>query len=527
MKNKKSSRKWWWIVIPVVLVVGVGVFLALPRLGIVPPGMGQAANVETDKVTKLTVTDMVEASGSIQPVQLASLPWKTNGTVSKVYVKVGDQVKAGEVLLELDPTTAPANIISAQSELINAQKSLDDLKNSKITLAQALKALEDAQDAYDNRELNHALKLAQAEVALANAQEMFSDAQRVRTNMDYPRANQTTIDGAQSFYELKEEELDKAKQEYNNVRDLPADDPERNFRLLRQSDAQKARDKALATLNWYLGKNSQEDLVEADAKLAQATAQLEQAKLEVEKLKPGLSEAEVALLEAKLADAKRAYEQVENGPNPTDVAALESRIAAAQATLNSLKITASFDGEVLVLNNITGDVVNTGEIATMIADRNNLYVEVQVDESDISSVKIGDPAEITVDVLPDALLKGQVTTINPVGATIANLVKYAVRVDLLDAPPQMLLGSTADVAIQIGTPSEKLVVPIDAVQNDANGEYVMKQVLDGIPVRVDVTSGEIVGDKLVVSGDLQEGDVVIINTISQSMMEMQGGPFGR
>ena len=39
----------------------------------------------------------------------------------------------------------------------------------------------------------------------------------------------------------------------------------------------------------------------------------------------------------------------------------------------------------------------------------------------------------------------------------------------------MLLGSTADVAIQIGTPSEKLVVPINAVQNDATSEYVMKQ----------------------------------------------------
>ncbi len=436
-------------------------------------------------------------------------------------------MKAGDVLLELDPTTAPANIISAQSDLINAQKSLDDLKNSQTAQAQALKAVEDAQKAYDNRDLNHSLKLAQAEVALVKAQKVLNDAQRDRTNMNYPRANQTTIDGAKSFYELKEEELKNAKQEYNNVRDLPADDPERNIRLLQQSDAQKARDKALATLNWYLGKNSEVDLAEADATLVQAKAQLEQAELDVANLKAGLSQGEVALLAAKLADAKRSYEQIKDGPNPTDIATLEARMAAAQATLNSLRITAPFDGEVLVLNNIAGDVVNAGEIATMIANRQNLYVEVQVDESDISSVKNGDPAEISVDVLPDTPLKGQVTTINPVGANIANLVKYAVRVDLQDSPAQMLLGSTADVAIQIGTPSEKLVVAINAVQNDASGEYVMKQGLDGKPVRVDVTSGEIVGDKVVVSGDLEVGDVVIINTVSQSMQEMQGGPFGQ
>ncbi len=527
MEKKKSSRKWWWIVVPVVLVIGVGAFLILPRLGVTPPGMVQAASVETDKVTRLTVTDKVEASGSIQPVQSDSLPWKTTGTVAKVYVKVGDQVKAGDVLMELDPTTTPANIISAQSDLINAQKSLDDLKNSQTAQAQALKAVEDAQKAYDNRDLNQSLKLAQAEVALVNAQKVLNDAQRDRTNMNYPRANQTTIDGAKSFYELKEEDLKKAKQEYNNVRDLPADDPERNIRLMQQSDAQKARDKALATLNWYLGKNSEEDLALADAKLAQAKAQLEQAKLDMENLKAGLSQAEVGLLEAQLADAKRSYAQIKDGPNPTDIATLEARIAAAQATLNSLRITAPFDGEVLVLNNMAGDVVNAGEIATMIANRKNLYVEVQVDESDIASVKNGDPAEISVDVMPDTPMKGHVSTINPVGANIANLVKYAVRVDLDDSPQNMLLGSTADVAIQIGTPSEKLVVPINAVQNDSTGEYVMKQGLDGKPVRIDVTSGAIVGDKVVVSGDLQAGDKVIINTVSQGLQGMQGGPFGR
>jgi HlyD family secretion protein len=527
MKNKKSSRKWWWIVIPVVLVIGVGAFLVLPRLGVTPPGMGQAADLETDQVTKLIVTDKVEASGSVQPVQSASLPWKTTGTVAKVNVKVGDQVKAGDVLLEIDPATAPANIISAQSDLINTQKSLDDLRNSQTTQAQALKALEDAQDAYDNRDLNQSLKLAQAEVTLVNAQKAVDDAQRVRTNMNYPRANQTTIDGAQAFYDLKEEELKKAKQAYNNVRDLPADDPERNMRLLKQTDAQKARDQALATLNWYKGKNSEQDLAEADANLAQAKVQLEQAKLDVENAKGGLREADVELLKAKLADAQRSYDQVKNGPNATDVAALEARIAAAQATLDTLKVKAPFDGEVLVLNDMVGDVVNVGEIATMISNRSKLYVEVQVDESDIASVKNGDPADVSVDVLPDATLKGHVSSINPVGSTIANLVKYAVRVDLDDSPQNMLLGSTADVSIQIGTPSEKLVVPINAVQNDSTGEYVMKQGTDGKPVRVNVTSGEIVGDKVVVSGNLHENDTVIINTLSQSLQQMQSGPFGR
>lgn len=130
--------------------------------------------------------------------------------------------------------------------------------------------------------------------------------------------------------------------------------------------------------------------------------------------------------------------------------------------------------------------------------------------SDISSVQTGSLAEIRVDVLPNMVLNGSVSTINPVGQTIANLVKYAVRVDIQEPPAQMLLGSTADVAIQIGTPSDKLVVPLNAVQNDATSEYVMKQVIEGLPLRVNVTSGEIVGDQVVVTGNLQEGDVLVI-----------------
>lgn len=525
MNKTKSSRKWWLVLIPVILLILVGIFVVLPRIQSLRSGLSQNTAIQTEVVSKLTVTDKVEASGTLEADQFASLPWKTTGTVSKVYVKVGDQVKAGDLLLELDPTTAPANIISAQSDLINAQKSLDDLKNSKSTQAQALKAVEDAQKAYDNRDLNQANQLAQAEVVLVEAQKTYDEAEKDRKNLNYDRASQATLDAAEANYLLAVAELDQAQEKYDMFSGRPEDDLPRALALSNLSAAKQKRDHALAMLNWYKAPSSEQDIQEADAKLAQAKAKLEQAKLDVENLKAGLSQADVALLEAQLADAKRSYELVKDGPNPNDVAALEARTAAAQATINALRITAPFDGEILVLNNSSGDVINAGDIAIVIANRQNLFVEVQVDESDISSVKTGDPAEITVDVLPGTTLNGKVSTINPVGKTIANLVKYDVRVDLQNPPAQMLLGSTADVAVQIGTPSEKLVVPLNAVQNDATGEYVMKSGPDGKSERVNVTSGEIVGDQVVVTGDLKEGDVLIVSNLSP--IQQGGGFFNR
>jgi HlyD family secretion protein len=510
MKQTKSKRKWWWIAIPVVLLVAAGVFLLLPKL--LPGAVAGRTNttLETAKVSKLTVTDQVEASGSVEADQFASLSWKTTGTISKALVKVGDPVKAGDVLFELDPTTAPANIISAQSELINAQKSLDDLLNSRSNQAQALKALEDAQKSFDNRELNLEAQQAQAMLALVKAQEAYDEAEKDRKNLNYNRASQATLDAAEADYLLAVAELEQAQTRFDEVSGRPKDDLVRALAQSNLSLAKQKRDRTLSKLNWYKAPSSEQDIQEADATLAQAKANLSQAQLDWETLKAGLSAADVAVLEARLADAQRTYDLVKNGPNPDDVAALEARIAAAQATLNSLHITAPFDGEILVMNDKIGDVVNTGDVAAILANRKNLYVEVLVDETDISSIQTGSQAKVNVDVLSDVVMEGVVSTINPVGQTIANLVKYAVRVDLQNPPAQMLLGSTADVAIQIGTPSEKLVVPLNAVQNDATGEYVMKQVVEGLPVRVNVTSGEIVGDQVVVNGDLKEGDVLVI-----------------
>ena len=73
--------------------------------------------------------------------------------VDKVYVKAGDQVKAGDVLMTLKTTSVDASIISAQADLVTAQKELDDLLSSSDTdLAQAVIDLRTAQEAYDKAE---------------------------------------------------------------------------------------------------------------------------------------------------------------------------------------------------------------------------------------------------------------------------------------------------------------------------------------------------------------------------------------
>jgi len=90
------------------------------------------------------------------------------------------------------------------------------------------------------------------------------------------------------------------------------------------------------------------------------------------------------------------------------------------------------------------------------------------------------------------------------------LVKYTVRVDLdkVNDKTFMPLGTTANVVIKTKDASATLAVPIAAIQNDSNGEYVWAVQSDGSAKRVDVVSGSIVGDQVVITGALKEGDSV-------------------
>ena len=220
------------------------------------------------------------------------------------------------------------------------------------------------------------------------------------------------------------------------------------------------------------------------------------------------AENDLALKKAELEDAQREYDRLLAGDTSSDVIAAQAKVDAAQATVNQLSIIAPFDGEVLSVDSHVGDMVSTGDLSVNIADMDHLYVETQVDESDVANVKVGQQAEVTLDAVSDFVLTGSVVAVNPVGEVVGGLVKYTVRIDLDPVKDVFLpLGSTANVIIKVSNAQAMLAVPIVTIQNDSQGEYVWV-VRDGASVRVDVVGGVIVGDLVVVSGDLQEGEAL-------------------
>jgi HlyD family secretion protein len=430
--SQKNNKTRNWVILVAVVITGL---FAWRFFASANSANAIATTINETKVTSLEVAETVETSGSLEAQPFASLKWKTGGVVDAVNVQPGDFVKADDVLLTLQPASTTAAIVSAQADLVTAQKNLDDLLKSDTASAKAVVDLQNAQDAYDK---------------------------------------------AKDYYDSLFEPYEYDKIVYKTIV-TPAG--VRRIPSIKSVEVEEADEETIA--------DAGNDL---------------------------------ALKQAQWEDAQRNYDRLKDGPNAQDILAAQARVDAAQATVNMLSIIAPFDGVVLSVDQRAGDVVNTGELSVNMADLDHLYVETQVDESDVAMVKVGDQAEVTLDAVVGVTLTGRVAAVNPVGQAVGGLVKYNVRIELDPVQDTFLpLGATANVVIKIGGSQATLAVPIVAIQNDSQGEYVWV-VRDGEPVRVDVVGGSIIGDMVAVTGDLQDGEVLqIVHENSFNAPNLFGG----
>ena len=102
-----------WAIIAVAAVI---VFIIFAKNG--------STKYITKEVTKGTITQYVEASGTIKPINTIQVGTQVSGTVAAIYVDYNSQVKEGQLLAELDPSLFQANVDQSNAKLNNAQATL-------------------------------------------------------------------------------------------------------------------------------------------------------------------------------------------------------------------------------------------------------------------------------------------------------------------------------------------------------------------------------------------------------------------
>ena len=212
-----------FFVLVAILVVGVSGYFGFATTQEPEP----TPTPQTVSVAICDVEQTVTAPGNLVNVNEADVTMPATGKLSAVNVRVGDTVRAGQTLAELDSLTTS----QAQLDLIEAQEALEKL-------------------------------------------------QKQRTALDYPRATDDFLKDLRKRVKAAKDTIDSLNDSYKNT-----DDPMMRSQLLAALTNAKSELKTLeSNLNWYVSKPTENDIVQADSELALAQAKYDVAKAVLESL---------------------------------------------------------------------------------------------------------------------------------------------------------------------------------------------------------------------------------------------------
>ncbi|HCQ00725.1 MAG TPA: hypothetical protein DIT99_08500 [Candidatus Latescibacteria bacterium] len=211
----------------------------------------------------------------------------------------------------------------------------------------------------------------------------------------------------------------------------------------------------------------------AKTNIAVAEANQQQAKIEYERQKTLFDRNVIA--EDLVQRARSAYE-VEiartNGAKE-EIVRLEAQLKNAVHDLTKVNVHADISGVVTKLNihegenAFVGTFNNPGTVLMTISDLNHMEAWVEVDETDVVNLRVGQPAEIIVDAYPDTVFHGVIDRIgnSPITETGSNqqAVNFEVVILLTDTIPNVRPGLSCVADIITGTRRDVLSIPIQAL----------------------------------------------------------------
>ena len=107
------------------VIAAVCVVAAVALVLLLKPSGKEQITLETAPVTRITIVNSVTATGTVEPVTEVEVGTQVSGIIDKLYVDYNDEVKAGQVIAEMDRITLQAELESAQSQLSSAKTEYD------------------------------------------------------------------------------------------------------------------------------------------------------------------------------------------------------------------------------------------------------------------------------------------------------------------------------------------------------------------------------------------------------------------
>lgn len=275
------------------------------------------------------------------------------------------------------------------------------------------------------------------------------------------------------------------------------------------------------------------NLLAAQANVQKAEASVIDTKRSLERNRTLFARNLIAKSDVDTAETNYLSAEAQLSASKAAVAQTRAALDFAETNLRYTKIISPVDGTVISRNVDVGQTVaasfQTPTLFNIAQDLTRMQIDTSVDEADIGKIKVEQPVEFSVDAYPDVLFKGKVSEVRNAPITVQNVVTYDVVVRVDNPDLKLKPGMTANVSIILEDKKGVLRVPNAALRfrppdrskekAEPKGPAEQKGAVvwlleDKKPKRVGVKAGISDGNYTeVLSGDLKEGDEVIVESI--------------
>ena len=175
------------------IIILIAAALALIFL-VVINAKANGVKYETRKVRRCTITEVVEASGTINPVNTVSVGSTVSGLIKEIYVDFNSVVKKGQILAQIDPANFQASVDQATAQINNAQA---NLANTQAVMEMSKKTYNRYKNLYaknfiakselDQAESDYYANLAKVNSAKAQISQAQATYNTAMTNLGYTK----------------------------------------------------------------------------------------------------------------------------------------------------------------------------------------------------------------------------------------------------------------------------------------------------------------------------------------------------
>ncbi|MBQ9644211.1 MAG: efflux RND transporter periplasmic adaptor subunit [Lachnospiraceae bacterium] len=392
-------------------------------------------------------------SGTINPVDYRNVYPDVGGVkVRELLVEAGDEVHAGDVLIELNPEPIQQQIDQQEAQLAASGRS-------------ASLSVQQAQSQYNNYKYNLDNNL---DSQMLGAQQAIDSAFAQLVNAQRAFNNEVGLNN-QGFGTSLMAAMQSVDSSYQGVRSaqLGLEEAQAGKSINSEASAQLALDSAWQSYN-------------------QAVANYNAAKIKEENSLTGLYDSLVTAqfnylntIDNYNAAANSSRQQLNNYALQVESARASADQTASQITLNNLykqigycTITAPMDGVVTSLPVKVGDSVTQATLLATVTSFDTMKVDIKINEYDIGGVTTGSPVSITLDATGKTY-EGTIASISRV-AEVQNGVSYFTSEVEFPGDEEARSGMSAEVKLVLMSIPDVVAVPSAAVQTEADGtSYVL------------------------------------------------------